>query len=149
MREPADFWFVSWEDGSMERWRKFLPEGIDIVDARPADGRGLNKLCRDAEYTVEPVCDAVVHEAAVVLGQFLEENGALRLVTEAEGRIVVSAGDLERCGVSRMVRELMSAGIVTGWDCLKITRTAVGIWSAEERRVIPLTEDFFGHEQER
>jgi hypothetical protein len=142
LREPADFWFSAWDPESMERWRRCLPDGIDIVDAREVDGASLNKLCTAAEYSIEPADGGRIPEIAGVIGPLLDTHGALRDIAARERSLLVSAGDLERCGVSRMVKELISEGVVSGWSELRISRTAVGAWSAEKHRVIPLTEDF-------
>ncbi|MDR3353451.1 MAG: TIGR03936 family radical SAM-associated protein [Synergistaceae bacterium] len=146
LREPAEFWFSLWNDDLSERWRLNLPDGIDIIGACETDGPSLNKLCSAAEYLIRPVCGASPREIADVLGPLLEGHGALYDISERDGGLSVSSGDLERSGVSFMVKGLVSSGVKPGWRGLRLSRMAVGGWSAEEHRVIPLTEVFW-HEQ--
>jgi radical SAM-linked protein len=139
--EPADFWFAAWGDISLDRWREFLPDGVDISDARETDGPALNKLCQAASYSFEPLISVEPARIAETLEPALRESEAF-LAAYAEGReAVIVASDLERCGVSFMVRTLVESGVVSGWGDLSTARLAVGRWSADERRVNPLTED--------
>ena len=147
LREPADFWFSQWSDDLLGRWRLNLPAGIDIIGAVEADGPPLNKLCSAAEYLIKPICGVSPNEISDVLTPMLEEHHALYGIAESGGDLLVSSGELERCGVSFMVKGLVSSGVIPGWRGLRISRTAVGGWSAEERRVIPLMEGLL-HEQE-
>jgi hypothetical protein len=140
LREPADFWFSQWNDDLSERWRRGLPAGIDIVDAVEAEGTSLTKLCTAAEYSIKSVCGASPNEIANVLKPLLGGHNALYGIEERGEELLISSGDLERCGVSLMVKELISSGVVPGWRGLRISRLAVGGWSEAEHRVISLME---------
>jgi hypothetical protein len=142
--EPADFWFEAWNSGFVQRWNEMLPTGIWILDAYEVDGPSLNKLCTAASWSIEPLSGAEPGAIAEVLAPALDEMGALLRAEALGSEAVVAAGDLERCGPSFMVKRLRDAGVVSGWSDLSIARTAVGRWSDEEGRVIPLTEDRYG-----
>lgn len=143
LREPADFWFLEWDGDSLGRWNANMPRGIEILSAREVDGVSLNKLCAAASYEIELLNGASADDAAAVLEDTLKEANAL-LAISADGEIVrLAASDLERCGPSRMVKNLVESGLITAWDDLAITRTEVGGWDAARRVVIPLTEEFF------
>ncbi|MDR1482441.1 MAG: TIGR03936 family radical SAM-associated protein [Synergistaceae bacterium] len=148
LREPADFWFSEWNDDLLERWKRSLPAGIDIVGANEAEGPSLNKLCTAAEYSIKSICDASLREIVDVLRPLLGSRNALYDIEERGEELSISSGDLERCGVSLMVKELVSSGVIPGWRGLRISRSAVGGWSEAEHRVIPLMEGF-EHGQER
>lgn len=129
-REPADFWFESWSGEAFEAWRRALPTGINLLEARVIDsgGKSLSKLCVAASYRIE--CGAPredVLSALSVLGGDLLEAGPETTVT---------VRDLERNGASRLLRILIEAGIVREWSDLRVARTAIGEWDARERRVI-------------
>lgn len=142
LREPADFWFESWDDTSFDRWRAHMPDGIEILSAREADGVSLHKLCRAASYTIGLLNGAEAGEASRVLGEYLKESNVLLDIGTNETCVLVSANDLERYGPSRMVAKLAESGLIEGWRDVAVTRGAVGGWDEERRKVIPLTEDF-------
>jgi hypothetical protein len=141
--EPADFWFADWGRDSLAKWRGFLPRGIDITDAREVTGMdalSLNKLCSAASYLFEPLGDAGPAAIADRIESGLRGEGAFLAASVTNGSVSVASGDLERCGPSFMVKRLVLSGLISGWNDLAITRTAVGRWSEETGRVISLTE---------
>ena len=141
LREPAEFWFGDWDGGSLERWRRFMPEGFGLLRACETGGVSLNKLCRAASYIIEPMRSVSLQEAMRVLGSEFGESGAiLSLKTDGDG-ISISVTDLERAGASKMVKALAAASLVSGWDELSITREAVGIWDAGTMKVVPAMEE--------
>jgi hypothetical protein len=143
VNEPADFWFAEWGEGTLARWRDFLPRGIDITDAREiADDNtpSLNKLCTAASYMFEPLAGADPEAIADILESALRENGAFLAASVTPGAVLVASCDLERSGLSFMVKRLAESGAVSGWGGLAITRMAVGSWNEEAGRVISLTE---------
>lgn len=140
--EPADFWFVAWDDAALGRWNDHLPVGVEILRGEIVDGVSLHKLCTAAAYRIEPQPGgADAGEIASALEGTLREAGALLRAYAADGVAYVCARDLERCGPSRMVKDLIALGVVAGWSDLDIARTAVGSWHAETEKVIPLTEE--------
>jgi radical SAM-linked protein len=139
--EPADFWFLAWERDSLDRWRDSMPSGIEITDAREVDGLSLNKLCSAAEYSFEPLHGADPVRVAEVLGSALRDKEAFLAASVRGGEAIISASDLERCGPSFMVRQLVETSVVSGWSDLSIVRTAVGRWSTNNSRVVPVMED--------
>jgi hypothetical protein len=147
LREPADFWFAEWRaDGSksLDAWRQSMPRGVEILGASEVDANGvsLNKLCRAAEYVIEPVKPGMSEDIADTLAEALRGANALHGARISGNEVILSVGDLEQSGASWMVRTLTESGIVSGWGDLFITRTAVGRWSDDESRVVPLTEEF-------
>lgn len=141
LKEPADFWFLDWDDTSFKRWRSFLPQGIDILDARSVDGVSLNKLCSAAAYQLEPIGSANPDDIAAVLRTSLSAQDALLSITLSGKEIHVASCDLERCGPSFMVKSLVASGVISGWDELAIARLAVGQWDPVKMAVTPLWED--------
>lgn len=144
LREPADFWFEDWRDDLLDAWRAHMPQDIDIVEAWEIDAQSvsLNKLCTAASYEIRPTGGASADDVAALLAGVLTSEGALRAICASSGVVCVTAGELERCGASRMVRELIASGLIDGWGDLAMTRTLVGRWSAERGQIIPLTEEF-------
>jgi hypothetical protein len=141
--EPADFWFAEWGEGFLARWRASLPAGIDITDAREVADAGapsLNKLCSAASYLFEPLSGADPAAIADILESALRENGAFLAASVTPGAVLIASCDLERSGLSFMVKRLKESAAVSGWDGLAITRMAVGRWDDEAGRVISLTE---------
>lgn len=148
--EPADFWFLEWGDpdkNSLEAWNSFMPEGIEIISAVEVEtgSVSLNKLCTAAAYTIEPMNGADTDEVASVLEANLREVGALLAISGCDGVVSLAASDLERCGPSRMVKSLIAAELISSWEDLAITRTAVGGWDDARGAVVRLMEDS-GHE---
>lgn len=141
LKEPADFWFTDWDDGSFERWRSFLPQGIDIVAAQIVDGPSLNKLCTAAVYLLEPTGNANPEDIGEVLKNALWEQNALLSVEVSKKEVHVASCDLERCGPSFMVRSLVASGVIFGWDELAIARLTLGRWDPMKMAVMPLLED--------
>jgi radical SAM-linked protein len=141
LREPAEFWFADWGGDSLDRWRRFVPEGFEIICADEADGVSLSKLCQAASYIIEPVRGVSTDEAESVLGALFRESGALLSLKTEENRILISVTDLERSGASKMVKALVSASVVSGWRELSITRYAVGNWDAAAVEVISLARE--------
>jgi hypothetical protein len=143
-REPADFWFAGWDETSLMRWGKSLPTGIEITDAHEITSRdalSLNKLCTAASYSFEPTRGADPAMIAEVLESALRGTGTFLGASVSSGVAMVTASDLERCGASFMVKRLAESGVISGWSELAITRTAVGRWSEDAGKVIPLTEE--------
>jgi uncharacterized protein (DUF2344 family) len=139
LREPAEFWFEDWDGSSLERWRRFMPEGFGVLRADGTGGVSLNKLCRAASYIIEPMRSVSLQEASRVLDAEFGEFGAILSLKTDGGGILISVTDLERTGASKMVKALAAASLVSGWNELSITRTAVGIWDAGITEVVPLT----------
>jgi hypothetical protein len=139
LREPAEFWFEDWDENSLERWRRFMPGGFGILSADETGGVSLNKLCRAASYIIEPMRSVSLQEASRVLGSEFGESGAILSLKIDGSGISISVTDLERTGASKMVKALAAASLVSGWNELSITRTAVGIWDADTVEVVPLT----------
>jgi hypothetical protein len=140
--EPAEFWFAEWGDRSLEAWRRFLPRGIDISEAREVDGPSLNKLCAAAVYSIEPNMGFDPAAIAECLELALEEKGILLGAEVSGGSAILSLSGLDCYGPSYMVKSLVESSVVSGWSDLSITRTAVGRWSEEAKTVIPLTADY-------
>ncbi|MDR1514467.1 MAG: TIGR03936 family radical SAM-associated protein [Synergistaceae bacterium] len=141
--EPADFWFAEWGRDSLERWNAFLPRGMYITDAREvmgSDAPSLNKLCSAASYLFEPLRGADPAAIADFIESDLRGEGAFLAASVTDASVSVVSSDLERCGPSFMVKRLVERGVISGWNSLAITRTAVGRWNAETGRVISLTE---------
>jgi hypothetical protein len=138
--EPADFWFVDWEEDSLRRWRKFLPSGIDIISARIVDGPSLNKLCAAAAYSIEPLTGAGPNFISDVLSRSLKEMNALLRSDVLGGEVVVATNDLERCGPSYMVKKLVESSVISAWSDISIARTAVGLWNEKDGTVAPVAD---------
>ena len=139
--EPAEFWFEEWNGEFLQRWRASLPNGFDIASAAEVSGASLAKLCRDASYIIEPLngvsCDAI---SRTIASEF-EAMGVLLQVRTDEGAVAIEVTDPERSGVSRMVKSLVSASLVSGWRDLAVGRVAVGRWDDNKKEVVPLLEE--------
>ena len=136
--EPAEFWFDEWNDELFRRWKASLPSGFEITCAAEVSGDGLAKLCRDASYIIEPLneisCDAI---ARTIASEF-EATGVLLQAKTGDGVIEIAVTDLERSGVSRMVKLLVSASLVSGWRDLAAGRVSVGRWDKNNNEIVPL-----------
>ena len=143
--EPADFWFDNWSDDSLQRWRAAMPEGIDILHAHPVSGDSpvkLHKLCTAASYSFE-LCRRELSAQMVsgVLDEAMKALDALLKVEMCDREVRLSVNNTEQGGASYMVKSLIAGSAVDGWSDIRVTRTAVGRWSRDEMRVIPLMEE--------
>lgn len=141
LAEPAEFWFASWDEGAVARWQDKMPTGIELLCAAEVEGVSLAKLCTAATYRIAPHA-ADPDEIVRALSQSLGDTDALLGIGACGGAVSLSVSDLERCGPSRIVRELVSAGVLEGWSALVLTRTVVGQWDADSGRVVPLMEEW-------
>jgi len=139
--EPAEFWFDEWNDDFLSRWRTSLPKGFKITDAAEISGASLAKLCRDASYIIEPLNGASCDDIARTIASEFEAIGVLLQAKTGSGVVTIAVTDPERSGVSRMVKSLVSASLVSGWRDLAVGRVAVGRWDDYKREVIPLMEE--------
>jgi hypothetical protein len=139
--EPAEFWFVRWDEVFFKSWKESMPDGFRILSAKEADGAPLTKLCTAASYIIEPLNGASAEDIRRVLDGEFSGLGTLLSIGADERRASISVTDLERSGASRMVKALVSSGTVSGWRDLSFVRTAVGRWDACARRTAPLTEE--------
>ena len=139
--EPAEFWFEEWSDEFLCGWRDSLPDGFEIAGAAEISGVALAKLCRDASYIIEPLNGASCNDIARVIASEFEAMGVLLQVKTGDSVVTIDVTDPERSGVSRMVKSLVSASLVSGWRDLAVGRVAVGRWDDNKREVIPLLEE--------
>ena len=137
--EPAEFWFREWPEDGLARWNRHLPPGIELLEARAADGVSLHKLCAAASYALEFSAAADPRAAEAALRAALMEMDALLGLDAEADSLRLSVRDLERAGPSRFVKILQEQAVVSGWSEVAIARTAVGGWDEDERHVIPLT----------
>ncbi|MEG1602487.1 MAG: TIGR03936 family radical SAM-associated protein [Cloacibacillus sp.] len=137
--EPADFWFEKWEAGSLELWNEMLPEGLNILKgAEVPDGAALAKFVDAALYRVtfcRGVLPLLAKEAAENAANAI---GALRGCEYNDGVLLISVGDLERCGGGFFVKVFTEAGLIEGWSDLCIERLVTGAWDEETNSVRPL-----------
>ena len=139
--EPADFWFDNWQESSFESWRAAMPQGIDILHATETSGVTLHKCCNAATYILELRNDSSAESVVRALESAMSSKDAL-LGIEVNGReIHLSSLLLEQAGASYMVKSLIAESVVNEWSDLRVSRIAVGRWSAEEKRVVSLMEE--------
>jgi hypothetical protein len=136
--EPADFWFLTWDEGDAERWNEKLPVGIRISDHAEVDGPSLSKLATAAVYRISGVGYELGGRALSVLGNEAEKSGILYGADLESGSVLLTVGDLEHCGAGNLVRSLRDEGICEGWKDLYIVRECVGTWDAASGTVRPL-----------
>ena len=139
--EPAEFWFEEWNDELLRRWRASLPNGFEITNAAEVSGEGLAKLCRAASYIIEPLNGSSGDAIARAIASEFEAMGVLLQAAADDGVVKIAVTDLERSGVSRMVKSLVSASLVSGWRDLAVGRVSVGRWDGNKKEVIPLLEE--------
>lgn len=135
LAEPADFWFTEWFDGADRKWSDNLPNELEIVRAEEVEGVSLNKLCKAAGYDIRPMSGASASEISFALGEALKEAGSLLDIAADGESVKVFVSDIERASASRMVKILVSSGIVSGWGDLAIARTGVGGWDGENKKI--------------
>lgn len=138
--EPADFWFVSWDDSSESLWNRYLPHGLEILQSAEvaADGPALAKTANAAVYEIRGADCTLVEADMSILKEAVTKSGALFDASVRDGVISLSVGGLENCGAGNFVRALKEAGRCTGWADLLMVRVLVGSWDAEAGRVVPL-----------
>ena len=139
--EPAEFWFDEWSGELLQRWRASLPDGFEISCAVEVSGEGLAKLCRDASYIIEPLNGAPAYAIAQTIASEFEAMGVLLHAGADDGVVTLAVTDLERSGVSRMVKLLVSASLVSGWRDLAVGRVSVGRWDKIKNEIVPLLEE--------
>ena len=139
LAEPADFWFEKWDEDSFLRWSAMLPEGLKILKyAEVEDGLNLAKLIDAAVYRISGDGAPLDGRAAQVLSDEAARLNALFACSFAEGTVTLTVGDLEHCGAGLLVKALAAAGVVSGWQDLRMERLTVGKWNAEAGAVLPL-----------
>lgn len=137
--EPADFWFTEWHEDACSRWSAMLPDGLKILKcAEVEEGLGLAKQINAAVYRVSGA-DAPLDERAMqVLSETARSLDAFRACSLDDGVVTLSVGNLEHCGAGQLVKALVAAEIVSGWQELHIARLTVGKWDASTSSVMPL-----------
>ncbi|MDR1581417.1 MAG: TIGR03936 family radical SAM-associated protein, partial [Synergistaceae bacterium] len=113
--EPAEFWLLEWRGESLGRWNDAMPEGFALTGAREVSGQSLNKLCRDASYTIRFLNGASPRAAVPVLEHAFASLGTLISIGASGDEVNISVTDLERSGASKMVKALAEAGLTSGW----------------------------------
>lgn len=139
--EPAEFWFDEWDAEFLHGWSASLPSGFDIVSAAEVSGAPLAKLCRDASYIIEPLNGTPGDAIALAIASEFEAMEVLLYAGACNGVVTIAVTDPERSGVSRMVKSLVSASLVSGWRDLAVGRVSVGRWDEHKKEVIPLLEE--------
>ncbi len=140
--EPVEIWFCRWEDSFLSLLNQVLPDGLTFSVAEPVDGRALNKMCNAGEYLVRFERLEAVKQLKALLSVGENPWGVLLLRWSWDGRFLkcVLADPAQR-GPGAMVKDLVSAGVVTGWPDLRLARLAVGSWDSSRALVIPLVGD--------
>lgn len=116
-----------------------LPEGLKILKyAEVEDGLNLAKLIDAAVYRISGEGAPLDGRAAQVLSDEAARLNALFACSFAEGTVTLTVGDLEHCGAGLLVKALAAAGVVSGWQDLRMERLTVGKWNAEAGAVLPL-----------
>ena len=138
LSEPAEFWFGEWNSELLHRWRISLPDGFEITYAEEVSGEGLAKLCRDASYIIEPLSGASAGAIARAVASEFEAMGVLLQAKTDDDVVEIAVTDLEKSGVSRMIKLLVSASLVSGWRDLAVGRVSVGSWDKIKKEVVPL-----------
>ena len=136
LEEPADFWFMDWHETSTQDWNDAMPAGLEILDAREVDGVSLNKLCQAAEYEIRPLADIPISKMTLALSAAMGETGPVLELAGQDDAVRIVVSDIERSSASRMVKGLTAAGLISGWGDLAITRTGVGLWDHENRKIV-------------
>lgn len=138
LAEPADFWFKSWDDKSMERWNAKLPRGLVISACREAEGPSLAKLATAAIYKLRGGPAVLGGEALAVLEEEVKRTGELFSSFVEDGEISLTIGDLEHCGAGNLVRAMVARGVIAGWREVRIVRETVGTYDRESGKILPL-----------
>lgn len=137
--EPADFWFEEWDENSLFRWNKTLPEGLKILKcAEITEATLLAKSIDAALYSFAGAEAELSADAESVLRAEAARLNALYRSSFCDGRVTLAVGELERCGAGVLVKALIAGGIVSGWADLQIERLAVGRWDKSTETVLPL-----------
>lgn len=138
LAEPADFWFNSWSDTSLESWNAKLPEGLRILACEEVEGLSLAKLTTGAIYKLRGDTAVLDEHAQEILEQEVRRTGELFSSRLADGEITLVIGGLEQCGAGNLVRSLVSSGVVAGWRDLRIVRERVGIYDRDSGGILPI-----------
>ncbi|MDO5563461.1 MAG: TIGR03936 family radical SAM-associated protein [Synergistaceae bacterium] len=138
--EPADFWFVTWDNSSESAWNSYLPRGLKILRSSEVDtdGPALGKVANAAAYEIVGLMSALDKEGLDILKDEVTKSGVLFDASISDGRISLSVGGLEHCGAGNFVRALKTAGKCDGWSDLQMTRLLVGRWEPQVGKVVPL-----------
>lgn len=143
LREPADFWFLTWQDVFFPAWRDKMPAGVRLLAAEEiTDPRepSLTKLCSAASYRIFSTAGVPAEAIAEALeGPLRESEDLLGAGTEA-GLVFLTVRGLERNGPSRMVRILTEAGLAREWSELSIVRTGLGEWDGSAGQLAPIRQ---------
>jgi uncharacterized protein (DUF2344 family) len=138
LAEPAEFWFNEWEDENCVLWNSKLPQGLKILKCAEVDGPALAKFTTAAIYRISGAKSELASEAENVLKDASAKAGQLFACSRENGTVVLTVGELNRCGAGCFVNALKDNGICAGWPDLDIVRQSVGTWDAASGKVLPL-----------
>lgn len=136
--EAAEFWFLKWNELSLEKWNNYMPQGIEILKCAEVEGPALSKFTTAAIYEINGVGVELTKQALKVLEHKVGEIGILYSSSFKAGLITLTVGNLQRCTAGNLVKALIESGICEGWPQLSLVRRKVGIWNPETNSVLSL-----------
>lgn len=138
LAEPAEFWFNQWKEENYVLWNSKLPQGLKILKCAEVDGPALAKSTTAAVYSISGTKSELGSDAENVLKDAAAKAGQLFDSAFDCGTVVLTVGELNRCGAGCLVNALKDSGICSGWPDVDIVRRSVGTWDTASGKVLPL-----------
>lgn len=123
--EPCEVWVEKWSPNIVDQWKETLPEGISVHAAREIDGPALHVLCELAAYRLRLWNPEKLEEVERLLLEGKSGLGTVKYCHRNEKELFFSVETPEK-GVGNLVKALVRAEHIGGWDDVFLLRLRVG-----------------------
>ena len=126
--EVADFWLEEGSEENLSRLNEFLPEGFRVLEYFEIDNDFLlGKQMKAASYELAFGSSEIARVAEEILRVKLTEESSLLYIELKENNIVsLTVNTPEKFSASYFVKLLKEREVITGWQDIEMTRTALG-----------------------
>lgn len=124
LAEPADLYFLSWDEQILGQWKANLPQGLALKSWGAVEGKNLSKLCKAASYLVFPRTDTPLS----VIERKLASSQAGELSLDflvRDGGLSITLPDPQQYGPGFIVKILVAEGVIKNWSEIAIIRTSI------------------------
>jgi len=124
LAEPADFYFLSWNDHNLRRWKTNLPQDLTIHSWGAVEGKNLSKLCKAASYLIFPRADIALPIVEKTIAS--SRAGELSLDFQVrDGGLSITLPDPQQYGPGFIVKILVAERVIKDWSEIAVIRTSI------------------------